>query len=72
MHLKSLSFVKLSHVLTVVSPIIIAYNIWELTSITLAKSNDNGINQNNNSMASNSHGTDVKQIALKWLMANIE
>jgi hypothetical protein len=51
MHLKSLSFVKLSHVLTVVSTIIIAYNIRELTSITLAKSNDNGINQNNNSMA---------------------
>jgi hypothetical protein len=41
-----------------------------MISVTLAKFNENSISRNNNSMASNSTGTDVKQITVKWLPSN--
>lgn len=65
MHLKSLSFVKSRLVLSIVSATIIVSSISSVIGITLAKLDDN-----NNSIASNSNGTAVKQITVKWLPSN--
>lgn len=64
MHLKSLSFVKSRLVLSIVFATIIVSSISSVIGITLAKLDDN-----NNSIASNSNGT-VKQITVKWLPSN--